>query len=244
MRTVVVIPARFASTRLPGKPLLQIAGKPLLHYVCENARRARTVSNLLVATDDPRILEAARAIDVPAVLTSPDCHSGSDRVAEVLSRGLISADVVINLQGDEPELLPEQLDALALAMNDPDVKMATLACPLSDPEALHDPSQVKVVTNLKGDALYFSRAPIPCDRDRSGRAGRLLRHVGIYAYRPDFLLAVARLKPTPLEETEKLEQLRVLEHGYPIRVVLTDFCPAGIDTPDDLARFRRKIENP
>ena len=290
MNAAVVIPARFASTRLPGKPLLLVAGKPVIQYVYENARRARSVSDVLVATDDQRILDAVLSFGGKAVMTSPDCPSGSDRVAEVVRRSLVHADVIVNLQSDEPELRPDQLDTLVQAMDAPDVLMATLAVPLDDPSALADPSQVKVVTDLKGDALYFSRAPIPVYRDaallppavsssggvrcaecgapsvvggarcavcgapsvvggvrcaESGvRCSPFLRHLGVYAYRPEFLLSLSRLAPTPLERAEKLEQLRVLEHGHRIRVALTDFCPTGIDTPDDLERFRRSVESP
>ncbi len=240
MKAAVIIPARFASVRLPGKPLLEVAGKPIVQYVYENASRAGRVGEVMVATDDERILKAVERFGGRAVMTSPDCHSGSDRVAEVVARGLTDAEVVVNLQGDEPELRPEQLDTLIESMASAEVEMATLAVEMTDPDMLADAAQVKVVIDVRGDALYFSRAPIPHRRDPGSDRLRFLKHIGVYAYRRSFLERLARLKPTPLEETEKLEQLRVLEHGHRIRVTRTDFCPVGIDTPDDLERFRNR----
>ena len=243
MKVAAVIPARFGSVRLPGKPLLEVAGKPLIQYVYENVRQAKAVQSVMVATDDERILKAVESFGGRAVMTSTHCASGTDRVAEVVAGELVDAEVILNVQCDEPELRPAQLDALLRTMNDTDVMMGTLAVRMTDPEAFADPAQVKVVTDSNGDALYFSRAPIPhlCDDAAIGGPTRFLRHIGVYAYRRDFLLHFARLEPTDLERLEKLEQLRVLERGCRIRVTLTDFCPAGIDTPEDIERFRKRM---
>lgn len=241
-RVAVIIPARFGSVRLPGKPLMEVAGKPIVQYVYENASQASNVEDVMVATDDERILKAVQDFGGKAVMTSADCASGSDRVAEVVARGLTDAEVIVNLQADEPELRPAQLDALVKTMSDSAVEMATLAVEMTDPDVLADRSQVKVVTDVRGDALYFSRAPIPLLRDADADQVRFLKHIGVYAYRRAFLNCLAKLSPTLLEQTEKLEQLRVLEHGHRIRVALTDFCPVGIDTPEDLERFRTRLE--
>ncbi len=228
-----------AAQRLPGKPLLARTGKPLVVHTLEAARAARRVSRVVVATDDERIAAAVRAAGGEAVMTSPDCASGTDRVAEAAAR-LPGEDVVVNVQGDEPEIEPAALDALIEALEaDPRVEMGTLAAPLGDPEEAARPSVVKVVMDGRGDALYFSRAPIPHRRDPAGPAATL-RHVGVYAYRRAFLARFAALPPTPLERTESLEQLRALEHGHRIRVVRVARAPAGIDTPEDYEAFVRR----
>lgn len=236
MEIVGVIPARFASTRLPGKPLLSDTGRPLIAHVVEAARRARSLERVLVATDDPRIARAVADHGGEAVMTREDHPTGTDRVAEVAA-GLPHARVIVNLQGDEPEISGAAIDRLVeLLADDPEAPMATLATPITLDSVHHDPSCVKVVMNGRGRALYFSRAPIPFHRDPAvGPLGFL--HLGIYAYRRDFLLGLARLPQSPLESAEKLEQLRVLEAGFPIAVGVVDEPSIGIDTPDDYRRF-------
>ncbi|AKU92241.1 3-deoxy-manno-octulosonate cytidylyltransferase [Vulgatibacter incomptus] len=235
MKTAIIVPARFASERLPGKPLADLGGKPMIVRVLERARAVRGIERAVVATDDERIAAAVRADGGEVAMTPSDCPSGSDRCAHA-ARQLGDLDVVVNVQGDEPLLEPRAVEALLGAFSDPTVEMATLARPL-EPGELDNPNVVKVVCNLRGDALYFSRAPIP--HLRGGGPGTLGRaHVGIYAFRASFLQAYTRLSPTPLEQSEKLEQLRVLEHSHAIRVVDTTWRSIGVDTPEDLERVR------
>jgi 3-deoxy-manno-octulosonate cytidylyltransferase (CMP-KDO synthetase) len=239
MEIVVVIPARFASTRLPGKPLLSDTGRPLIQHVVEAAAQARRISRVIVATDDTRIFQAVEAFGGHAVMTRGDHPSGTDRVAEVAA-GLPDAGIIVNLQGDEPEVSGHALDLVAsLLEDDPDIPMSTLATPIRDESMYRDPSCVKVVVGCTGRALYFSRAPIPHHRDGLPVAGAAIAylHLGLYAYRREFLLELATLPPSPLEQSEKLEQLRVLEAGYPIAVGFVDEPGVGIDTPEDYARF-------
>lgn len=228
----VIIPARYGATRFPGKPLALLAGKPLVCHVAERARRARGVSRVAVATDDERIAAAARGCGAEAVMTGP-AASGTDRVAEA-ARGMGAADVVVNLQGDEPLVEPEAIEALLGAMEDGSVEMATLSRPLEVGE-LSRPHVVKVVTRENGDALYFSRAAIP-HRRQGGESPLARAHVGIYAFRAAFLQEFARLPQGRLEREESLEQLRALEHGHGIRVVETGYRGFGVDTPEDLER--------
>ena len=236
---LIVIPARMGATRLPGKPLLSETGKPLVVHTLEQVRHCTKAARVVVATDDERIAAAVRAAWGEAVMTSPGCRSGTDRVAEA-ARAIAGEDVIVNVQADEPEVEPASVDALIAALEgDLTVKMATLAAPLLSDEELHSPSVVKVVTDAKGDALYFSRAPIPFARDPLGPA-RPLRHVGVYAFRGAFLQRFAAMEPTPLERTEMLEQLRALENGVRIRVVPADRAPPGIDTPQDYEAFVRR----
>ena len=236
MRTAVVIPARFASERLPGKPLADIHGKPMIVRVLERARAARGVDAVVVATDDERIANAVRDAGGEVAMTPSDCPSGSDRCAHA-ARQLGTLDVVVNVQGDEPLLDPAAVEELLAAFSDPAVEMATLARTV-EPGELDNPNVVKVVRNLRGDALYFSRAAIPFRRDPVAEPRA---HVGIYAFRAEFLQAFTRLSPTPLERTEKLEQLRALEHGHAIRVLDTAYRSVGVDTPEDLERVRALI---
>jgi 3-deoxy-manno-octulosonate cytidylyltransferase (CMP-KDO synthetase) len=231
---LVIIPARFGATRFPGKPLALLAGKPVICHVAERAARARGVSRVAVATDDERIASAARACGAEAVMTGP-AATGTDRVAEA-ARALGPAEVVVNLQGDEPLIEPEAVEALVAAMADRSVEMATLSRTL-EPGEWERPHVVKVVTDARGDALYFSRAPIP--HRREGGVSPLARaHVGMYAFRAGFLQAFTRLPPGRLEREESLEQLRALEHGHRIRVVETSYRGFGVDTPEDLERAR------
>jgi 3-deoxy-manno-octulosonate cytidylyltransferase (CMP-KDO synthetase) len=245
MEIVGVIPARFASTRLPGKPLLSDTGRPLIQHVVEAARRAGSLGRILVATDDHRIADAVEGFGGEAVLTRADHATGTDRVAEVAA-GLDGVRIVVNLQGDEPEVSGEALDrVVAMLEADPEAPMATLATPIRDEATYRDPACVKVVCSARGRALYFSRSPIPCHRDGPPDPATSLRpvaylHLGLYAYRRDFLLSIAGLPPSPLEAAEKLEQLRVLDAGYPIAVGIVEEPSIGIDTPEDYRRFVRR----
>lgn len=246
MEIVAVVPARFASTRLPGKPLLRRTGKPLIQHVVEAARRATRLQRIIVATDDPRIADAVRDFGGDVVMTRDDHPTGTDRVAEV-ARNLPDARIIVNLQGDEPEITGTALDAVVqLLDDDPEAPMATLATPFRDEADFRDPACVKVVQARSGRALYFSRAPVPHRRDGGWPEGLARLHLGLYAYRRDFLLKLAELPPSPLEQAEKLEQLRVLEAGFPIAVGVIDEPSIGIDTPEDYERFvaRWRAENP
>jgi 3-deoxy-manno-octulosonate cytidylyltransferase (CMP-KDO synthetase) len=234
-RIAVIIPARYGAQRFPGKPLADLAGKPLIAHVVERARRARGVDVVAVATDDGRIAQAAEAAGAVPVVTGP-AATGTDRVAEAARRLSPAADLVVNLQGDEPLIDPVAIETLVRAMSESRAKMATLARPL-DPDELDRPHVVKVVTDLHGDALYFSRAAIP--HRRAGGPSPLARaHVGIYAFTAAFLQQFAALAPGRLETEESLEQLRALEHGHKIRVAETRYRGFGIDTPEDLERAR------
>jgi 3-deoxy-manno-octulosonate cytidylyltransferase (CMP-KDO synthetase) len=237
----VVIPARYASRRLPGKPILErvreATGRYLIQHVYERARRASSVDTVVVATDDRRILEAVQEFGGIARTTSKSHRSGTDRVAEVAEQ--MDHPIVVNVQGDEPEILPGQVDqVVALLEADAEASMATLGCPIYEEAQWRDPNAVKVVVDSAGTALYFSRSPIPHMRDVQGlpedAPARPLHHLGIYAYRREFLLAYADLPPSTLEQAEKLEQLRALDAGHRIKVGITDQLPRGIDTPDDL----------
>ena len=239
MKTAIVIPARFASSRLPGKPLLNATGKYLVQHVYENACRSRA-KTVVVATDDARIVSAVRSFGGQALMTRSDHLSGTDRVAEV-ARSL-DADVIVNLQGDEPQLDPALLDVLPdLLANDRGAAMATLAVPITSLEQWRDPHCVKLVRDHKGRALYFSRSPIPYVRDGVPDFTRqppvFLQHLGLYAYRREFLLHLATLPPEPLEELEKLEQLRVLALGHKIAVGVVRHAGRGVDTAEDYEQF-------
>ena len=232
----MVIPARFASERLPGKPLADLCGKPMIVRVLERARRARGIDRILVATDDERIASAVRGEGGEAVMTSAHCATGTDRVAEAAQTLPEEFDIILNVQGDEPLLDPTALEILAGAFSDASVRMATLARALP-PSELSKPQVVKVVRNRKHDALYFSRAAIPFVRD--GGRHEYLGHVGIYGYRRAFLTEFAELRPLALERAEKLEQLRALEYGIPIRVLASPYAGFGVDTPEDLEAARK-----
>lgn len=237
MKVICIIPARFGSKRFPGKALASETGKPLIRHVYEAARGARRVDLVVVATDDERIRAAVEAFGGTAVMTAPEHPCGTNRVAEA-ARAFPEAEIVINFQGDEPELDPAILDRLVDAMQaDPAIEMGTVAGPLA-PEELGDPNAVKVALGATGDALYFSRAPIPWARDgEASRTAPLLKHFGLYAFRAAAIQDYARMPVSPLEETEKLEQLRWLEHGRRVRVLVTDRRPGGIDTPQAYAEF-------
>jgi 3-deoxy-manno-octulosonate cytidylyltransferase (CMP-KDO synthetase) len=250
---VAIIPARYGSTRLPGKPLSDIHGKTLIQRVHERVKDAASLDRVLVATDDERIASAVRAFGGEAVMTSPRHPTGTDRLAE--AAGAVAADIVVNVQGDEPFLDPAGIDAAVRALvDDPTLPLSTLSLPLRDADEMLRPSVVKVVTNKAGDALYFSRSPLPFVRlaeagDLRAAAlaaverGLARKHVGLYAYRRDALARLAALPPSPLEEAEGLEQLRALHHGLRIRVVplAVEQGPA-VDTPEDLERVRALLD--
>jgi 3-deoxy-manno-octulosonate cytidylyltransferase (CMP-KDO synthetase) len=232
MRIVCVIPSRIGSTRVPRKPLLAIQGKPMIQWVYENAKRCHAIAEVIVATDSTEIADVIHSIDGRVVMTDPDLPTGSDRVA-VVAECNPDAEVIINLQGDEPFIKPrmlEQLVAPYLAGERPD--MTTLAYPLDIDTKYHSPGSVKVITDLKGNALYFSRAPIPYFRTHEAKAP-VYHHMGLYAFRRDFLLHYTKLPQTPLEQIESLEQLRALEHGYQIRVCLTEERTLEINTQEE-----------
>jgi 3-deoxy-manno-octulosonate cytidylyltransferase (CMP-KDO synthetase) len=236
----VIIPARWASTRFPGKPLVPLRGKPLVQHVWERAGRAERVGRIIIATDDMRIAEAAFDFGAEVALTSPKHPTGTDRLAEVVQQ-LKSASIILNVQGDEPDIAPSTIDRLAEALQeDPKLGMVTAANPLTDPADVQDPNVVKVVTDLAGRALYFSRSIIPYDRDSRGGV-KYLRHQGIYGYRRKVLLAFVKWKPTPLEQAEKLEQLRALEHGIAIGVIVVRRGSVGVDVPADVAKAERAL---
>jgi 3-deoxy-manno-octulosonate cytidylyltransferase (CMP-KDO synthetase) len=237
-RILGVIPARFASSRFPGKALATIAGKPMLQHVYERASQARYLTKVVIATDDQQIYDAARWFGAPVQMTRSDHLSGTDRVAEVASAD--AAAVIINIQGDEPLIDPEAIDAAALALlDDDDLPMGTLKKRIEDPEEITNPNVVKVVTDLAGDAIYFSRCPIPYVRD-----GSIIhyKHIGLYVYRREFLLRYSELPVGPLEQVERLEQLRAIENGHRIRVVETEYDSLGVDTPEDLERVSKLFE--
>jgi 3-deoxy-manno-octulosonate cytidylyltransferase (CMP-KDO synthetase) len=241
------------STRLPGKPLADQTGKPLIQHVIENARRATAVSRVAVATDDARIAEAVRAFGGEAVITRTDHPNGTSRLAEAVTLLDAGDELILNVQGDEPEIDPAIIDALVRGLAaDPDADMATLYAPFADDEDPTNPNLVKVVKNQHDHALYFSRSPIPFDRslpDQSkieNRKSKILKHPGLYAYRRAFLLQYPNLEPTPLEQAEQLEQLRVLEHGHTIKLIPAPGpVQPGIDTPEQYAAFvvRAKSQN-
>lgn len=237
-----ILPARWGSTRFPGKPLHHIAGKPLLQHAWECARRCRRLARVLIATDDERIAAAARAFGAEVEMTSSAHPTGTDRLAEVATRHP-EATHFINIQGDEPRIAPELVDLLVEALaSDPALPMATSATPLRDPAEQANPNCVKVVLDAAGNALYFSRAPIPFPGFAPpGAALPLYRHQGLYGYTRAFLLQFVAWPPSPLEQIERLEQLRALENGAKLRVILTDYDSAGIDTPEDAARLEAEL---
>ena len=241
MKIAVCIPARYASTRFAGKVLAKDTGKYLIQHTYEQARKAKLPERVIIAADDPKILEAAMTFGAECVLTSIDHKSGTDRIAEATAK--VDADIIINVQGDEPEINPDHIDYLArLLIDNPDCPMATLAAPFASAAQVADPNIVKVIVTTAGRAIYFSRSPIPYDRDHGGvgPVSQYLRHIGIYAYRKDFLLKITTLPQTPLERLEKLEQLRAIENGFPILVGKVEYTCDGIDTPQQYAAFVKR----
>lgn len=248
-KIVGIIPARWGSTRFPGKPLHEIAGKPLLQHVWERCRRARALSSVIIATDDMRIAEAAFAWGAEVSLTKSDHASGTDRIAEV-ARKLPGVSHIVNIQGDEPLVPPRLIDRLVRQMRrDPQIEIITAVHPFENPAEAQSPHQVKAVLDRQKRALYFSRSPIPWSKFATGsptqmadlRQIRHLRHQGIYGYRRDLLLRFVRWRPSPLEEAEGLEQLRALENGVKIHVVVTASGSPGVDTPEDARAIERQL---
>ena len=235
-----IIPARWASSRFPGKPLFPLNGKPLLQHVYEQVSQCQNLSQIVVATDDARIQEAAQAFGAEVTMTSPEHPTGTDRLAEA-AKNFPSATHFINIQGDEPLIEPALVDQLAeLLANDQGIDLITAASPIKDSSQLADPNIVKVVLNERNDALYFSRAPIP--HPLTPDAVPALRHIGLYGYRADFLQNFVTWPPAPLEIAESLEQLRALHHGARIQVVLTDHEAIGLDTPEQVSQIERLLK--
>jgi len=244
MKVAVIIPARYASTRLPEKLVRRDpSGRCVFEYACLAAQRAETVDRVILATDHETIFEIAERAGFEAWMTSADHTCGTDRIAEVAAE--IDADIVVNAQADEPELRPEMVDQVVRLLEDGECPMSTVACEIQDEAEYRDPNVVKVVVDGKGRALYFSRGRIPFVRGAVHPVAesrvRPLHHIGLYGFRREFLLAYAGLPSTPLEETEKLEQLRALYHGYAIKVGVTPYRMIGIDTPEDFAAFCRRV---
>jgi 3-deoxy-manno-octulosonate cytidylyltransferase (CMP-KDO synthetase) len=243
MKVIGIIPARYASTRFPGKPLALIAGKPLIRHVVERCQQAKSLAEVIVATDDTRIWEVAQGF-CRAEMTAPDHPSGSDRIAEVAAR--CACDAVVNIQGDEPLIDPAVIDAVAGALAQ--AEMSTAATPIHTPEEYDNPNAVKVVVNAAGEALYFSRRTIPYVRDAASSsvseqmaAFPFLKHLGIYGYRRDALLRLVKFPVSPLERAERLEQLRALENGFRIAVVKVAYDSVGVDVPADVNRVERLL---
>jgi 3-deoxy-manno-octulosonate cytidylyltransferase (CMP-KDO synthetase) len=238
MKVIACIPARYASTRFGAKVLAKDTGKYLLQHTYERACQARLPQRIIIATDDERIMAAAESFGAECVMTSVEHKSGTDRIAEAVSA--MDVEIVVNLQADEPEIDPGNIDYLAeLLMQHREYPMATLGAEFKRAEQVADPNIVKVVLDNRGGAIYFSRSPIPYDREKGGigERGQYLRHLGIYAYRKEFLLKITKLPQTPLEKIEKLEQLRVVESGYRILVGKAEHYYDGIDTPEQYAAF-------
>ncbi len=232
MKSICVIPARYSSTRLPGKPLADICGKPMICRVWERASLAKSVAEVIVATDDERILQAVEKNSGRAIMTRADHKTGTDRLAEVAEK-FPNVEVIVNVQGDEPLIEPALIDELiGEFIADKNLQMATVATELTDADEMKNPNNVKVVLDKNNDALYFSRSLIPYLRN-VGKA-KVFKHIGIYAYRRNFLLAYAKMTPTPLEQSESLEQLRALENGYKIHVIKSSCKFIGVDTEEDL----------
>jgi len=246
MRILGIIPSRYASTRLPGKPLVDIGGRSMVQRVVDQARRCPGLAAVVVATDDARVADHVRGFGGEVVMTSPDHPSGTDRCFEALERlGRDRFDAVVNIQGDEPFIEPAQIDEVCAALRNAPGGIATLAQVVTDDRDLDDAGEVLITTDVHMDALYFSRAAIPFLRDagtgpRHARF-RFLKHVGLYAYTAEALAAIVKLKPSALEKAEALEQLRWLEHGHKVRIGLTEHPSFCVDTPADLAEARRRV---
>lgn len=240
VKYLIVIPARFASTRFPGKMLATIFNKSLIQHTYENAKKSKRIADVLIATDDQKILEHAISFGAEAILTPANCPNGTDRVYHALkSFEKASQDaIIINVQGDEPLLNPEAIDKLCTTLeSDSKIQMATLVTPLHNKEELHNPSVVKCVFDKNFNALYFSRSAIPFNRHE----GQVYQHVGVYAFRRPFLEIYNQLPESPLQKAEDLEQLKVLEHGYDIKVVVENSQSVGVDTPEDIQKVEQLL---
>jgi 3-deoxy-manno-octulosonate cytidylyltransferase (CMP-KDO synthetase) len=243
VKVIACIPARYGSTRFAAKVLAKDTGKYLIQHTYERALQARLLEKIVIATDDDRVFEAVQSFGADVVMTSAEHQSGTDRIAEAVAD--IEVDIVVNLQGDEPEIDPDNIDYVArLLVDNPDYPMSTLAAGFQRPEQVADPNIVKVVLDGTGRAIYFSRAPIPYDREKAGigELTQYLRHLGIYAYRKEFLLKYTTLSQTPLEKIEKLEQLRALENGYSILAGKVQHTCDGIDTPEQYEAFVKRVK--
>lgn len=245
--TLAVIPARYGSTRFPAKVLADLHGRPLIEWVWRQAKQASSVDDVWIATDEQRVADAARSFGAHAVMTSPECASGSDRIAQAVAD--VDVELIVNLQGDEPQMDPRTIDrAVAALRADPEAMVSTARVRLHDPAHFNDPNVVKVVCDQRGRALYFSRSPLPSLARVGENAGQrpalqlAFKHLGLYVYRKPALLAFAKLPQTPLEQIEKLEQLRYLEHGYAIQVIEAEHDSIGIDTPEDLSLLKRHFD--
>jgi 3-deoxy-manno-octulosonate cytidylyltransferase (CMP-KDO synthetase) len=242
LQVVAVIPARFASTRFPGKPLANLDGRPMIEHVYRRAQACPDVSRVIVATDDLRIATAVSGFGGHVRLTKATHRTGTERLAEVAAS--LDCDIVVNVQGDEPLLDPRAITEALAPFSDASIQMTTLYRRIQNPAELANPNVVKVVLDRSGFALYFSRAPIPHSRDPRGGWPPLYKHIGLYAYRRSVLLVLAALDQTPLEQAESLEQLRALEHGIRIKAIETRYDSIGVDTPDDLEEVRRLLAAP
>jgi 3-deoxy-manno-octulosonate cytidylyltransferase (CMP-KDO synthetase) len=256
MKVIAVIPARYGSTRFEGKPLADILGKPMIQYVYEGVCQSRLIDEVIVATDDQRIMEVVQQFGGKGVMTSPNHFTGTDRVAEVAQK--LRSEIIVNVQGDEPLIRGSILDkAIRPLLTDDTLSMSTLMARIEDVRDWLNPHIVKVVVDQRGFALYFSRSPIPFPRDlhigrlESNPFGtkrplpkRVFKHIGVYVFRRKFLLHFTRIKPTPLEKLEKLEQLRALENGYRIKVTAVDYEPICVDTPEDLKKVATFLSHP
>ena len=242
VNAVALIPARLAATRLPNKPLALIAGKTMLQHVYERAQQARLIDAVYIATPDREIAEAVQAFGGRVLMTRHDHQTGTDRLAEAAQQLPQGLQVIVNVQGDEPLIDPATIDGVAEPLlADETLAMSSLCCPLPEGRET-DPNVVKVVLNHTGDALYFSRSPLPYRRNADAPGYQPLQHIGLYGYRRDFLETFPTLPRTPLEQIESLEQLRALEHGYRIKMVFTERAPESVDTPEDLERVRAILE--
>ena len=240
MKIIGVIPARFGSKRLPGKPLMILGGKPIIQWVYERSIKSKYLERVIIATDDMRVMRAVWKFGGEAMLTSKKAKSGTDRVAEVSKK--MSADIIVNIQGDEPLISPKTIDSIIAPMRkDKRLQMSTAANLITDEEVVKSENTVKVVVDRYDNALYFTRSPVPFYRNDRGSRKKYLQHCGIYAYRRSFLLRYAKLKQTPLEVSESLEQLRALEYGIRIRVVVVPQKSVGVDTMEDLERAEKII---
>jgi 3-deoxy-manno-octulosonate cytidylyltransferase (CMP-KDO synthetase) len=240
-KIAIIIPARYGSTRLLGKPLIKINEKPIIQWVYEKAIQSKYSSKVIVATDDERIFDAVKNFGGNIEMTSSEHQSGSDRIAEIVNNHP-EIEIAVNVQGDEPLIKPESIDkAIELLLNDEKADIATLIRIIEDKEEVLNPNVVKAVISNNGNALYFSRAPIPYERT-SGEA-TFYAHIGLYAYRKDSLIKMTKLPQSMLEKTECLEQLRALQHGMTIKTAVVDYKPVGIDTKEDLIEFQRMLDN-
>ena len=239
MKTSIIIPARYASTRLPGKPLIKIGGKSIIQWVYEKAKQAKSADEVVVATDDKRIYDEVISFGGLVRMTSPNHKCGSDRIAEIVSDDA-NIGIAVNVQGDEPMIDPESIDKAIDALKESDADISTLIRVIKDKEEITNPNVVKCVVSKSGMAMYFSRSPIPYERNEG--KSPVYAHIGLYAYKSDSLLKMTKMEQTPLEMSESLEQLRALENGMRIKTVVVGYSPVGIDTEEDVENFKKIIE--